>query len=242
MVMNFCTQSKPRPLPVIILIDTSGSMDRVISGEIVKTGRTVIEDGKEWNIVKGGMSAMMSLNKSLSKMLETFKDETIIGAEIQVSIITFGGDNAKIHTSLRAVKDILWEDMTASGLTPMGKAFNVARKLLEDKSKISSRAYTPAIVLISDGEPNDNWKEELKKLLNSERAKKADRMAMFIGDDSGEAMLKEFLADDSKSVFKADDADKIYEFFKFVTMSVTTRAQSRDLNKNKEAEVFFKRS
>jgi len=242
MAMQFFTQSKSRPLPVIVLIDISASMDRVISGDVVETGETVFEDGKTWNIVEGGITAMMTLNESLPKMIESFKDETIIGAEVVLTIITFGGSGAKIHTSLKPVKDITWENMKASGETPMGKAFDIARELIEDENKISSRAYTPAIVLISDGEPDKGWNEALYKLLNSGRAKKADRMAMFIGDDSGKEMLQEFLADDTKRVFMADDANKIHEFFKFVTMSVTTRAQSKDVSVNEEAKQFFSKS
>lgn len=241
MGMEFFTQSKPRVLPVIILADVSASMNRIIAGDTVETGEQVFEDGKMWNIVEGGESAIMSLNKSIAGMLETFKNESLIGAEIQVEIITFGYSNATVHTSLQPVKNIIWSDMLAEGETPMGEAFSIVRQLLEDKNKIDGRAYAPAIILISDGEPDqgDNWQEELNLLLSSERAKKADRMAMFIGGDTGEDVLRKFLDDDNKRVFRAEDADNIHEFFKFVTMSVTTRASSKDMNKNEDAEEFF---
>lgn len=221
MGVEFFTQSKPRSLPVILLADVSSSMG--------------------WNEV-GGVKAIDALNKAIEDMLNSLKQEDVIGAEIQLEIITFGGDGAEIHTPLQSVKNVEWKKMAADGFTPMGGAFALARELIEDTTRIPHRSYTPAIILISDGEPNDNWAEELDKFLNSERAKKADRMAMFIGADSGEDVLRDFLADNNKRVFRAEDAAKIYEFFKFVTMSVTTRAVTKDKQKNEEAEEFFSNS
>ena len=51
------------------------------------------------------------------------------------------------------------------------------------------------IVLVSDGLPNDNWEQEFEAFKQSERAQKATRMAMAIGNDADETMLKEFIND-----------------------------------------------
>ena len=42
----------------------------------------------------------------------------------------------------------------------MGSAFTIAHQLLEDREAIPSRAYRPALVLVSDGLPTDDGEEE----------------------------------------------------------------------------------
>ena len=71
-----------------------------------------------------------------------------------------------------------------------------------------------------------HWENPLSVLLNSERASKAVRFAMGIGtiDD---VVLTRFLDDPENRVFNADEADQIKKFFRFVTMSVTSRVQSK---------------
>ena len=64
------TIATPRPLPVIILADTSGSMS---------------EHGK-----------IEALNNALKEMMSSFSQESRRAAEIQVAIITFGGQ-ANLH-------------------------------------------------------------------------------------------------------------------------------------------------
>ena len=58
------TLSSARPLPVIVLADISGSM---------------LEHGK-----------IQSLNLAVREMLEAFRDEDDLRAEIHVAVITFG--------------------------------------------------------------------------------------------------------------------------------------------------------
>ena len=60
--------------------------------------------------------------------------------------------------------------LLASGRTPMGQAFDLARSLLEDKLLIPSRAYRPVVILVSDGLPTDDWERSFAALRESERA------------------------------------------------------------------------
>ncbi|HCL3660119.1 TPA: tellurite resistance protein TerY, partial [Pseudomonas aeruginosa] len=63
-----------RPLPIIVLADTSGSMS---------------VDGK-----------IEALNKGLKDMISSFAGESRLRAEIQVSVITFGGSLAELNLPL----------------------------------------------------------------------------------------------------------------------------------------------
>lgn len=190
-----------RPLPVIVLADVSGSMS---------------ENGK-----------IDALNVALKEMISSFAKEPRLRAEIQVGLITFGGREAHEHLPLVAANLIGGvEAFEATGATPMGSAFALAHKLLENKEQIPSRAYRPVLVLVSDGAPTDAWEAPLAALKASERGQKATRFAMAIGADADYNMLAQFTNDKEAPVFRADEARDIVRFFRMVTMSVVSRSSS----------------
>ena len=193
-----------RPLPVILLADVSGSM--AANGKID------------------------ALNDAIQSMIESFADEDHSRAEIHVSVIAFGKGGARLHQPLVPAAEIKWNRVTAAGNTPMGAAFDVVVKMLEDHDQIPSRAYRPTVILVSDGQPTDDWQEPLQRMLASDRAAKASRFVLGIGDDADPAMLAEFLADPSARVYSAHEARQIKNFFHWVTMSVTQRTRSVNPN------------
>ena len=193
-----------RPIPVIILADTSGSMS--IDGKID------------------------ALNGALGQMIETFKGESRLNAEIHLSVITFGGMVVE-HLSLTPAHKIeTMVPLNASGGTPMGGALEMAKHLIEDKEQVPSRAYRPVVVLVSDGHPTDNWEEQFSAFCSSERAQKSTRMAMAIGNDADESMLQDFINDLEAPLFKAHNGKDIYKFFQAVSMSVASRSRSTTPN------------
>jgi len=199
--MKEFTVAKPRPLPVIVLADASGSMS---------------ENGK-----------IEALNHALSDMVRAFASETRVRAEIQVGLITFGGRQADFFVPLAPAHQIQnIAAIPAAGATPLGQALALATDLLEDHERIPSRAYRPVLVLVSDGLPTDDWEPALAALEQSARAAKATRMAMAIGDDADEQVLARFANDREAPVFRAHQARDIHRFFQAVTMSVATRTVS----------------
>ena len=211
---NF-TVAKAKPLPVVLLLDVSSSM----GGESIK-----------------------KLNIAVKEMISDFASAEKNEVEILVSIITFGA-KVLLHTPYTSAKDIEWQYLTVSGSTPMGMAFSMAKAMIEDKETTPSRAYRPTIVLVSDGEPTDSWQQPLRALVNDGRSNKCDRMAMAIGGAASNTVLNEFISGTENKVFTAQDASQIQEFFKFVTMSVTTRTNSQNANvvpKPEEIEQLVK--
>ena len=199
------TVSEARPLPVILLLDSSGSME-----------------GDKINI----------LNDAVREMLQSFASEDDISAAIHVGVIQFGR-TVGWHQPLLPVEDVInqWSDLTASGKTPLGQALTLLRDSLEDRNIVSSRAYRPTIVLVSDGKPTDDWGGSMAELLASPRASKAARFVMGIGADADSVILSQFIDTASGSrVFEAHEAGRIQKFFRFITMSVTTRTRSGNPN------------
>ncbi|EGQ7701547.1 vWA domain-containing protein [Vibrio cholerae] len=212
MELNKFIASKARPLPVVIMADTSGSMS---------------VDGK-----------IDSLNQSIKDMILSFASESRLRAEIHLSIITFGGD-AVVHLPLTPAHQIeQTEKFIAQGSTPLGAACTIVKNLIEDKGSIPSRAYRPVIILASDGYPTDDYKNAFDALLNSERAQKATRFALSIGNDADNALLESFGNDVEAPLFFAHNAAEITHFFRAVTMSVANHSKSQKPNEPMKLEFY----
>ncbi len=232
---------KPKPFPVFLLLDVSGSMDMAIDPENTRrTGQTIFEDGQEWEIVEGGTTKTQLLNDAVKKMIDSFKEEEKMETEFLVSVITFG-DEACVHLKATKASNIEWINVNASGETALGAALNLAKKQIEDKEIVPSRAYRPIVVLVSDGVPNDDWEPAMKNFVHEGRSSKCFCVAMGIGDDADQSVLSRFIENTpylaqqgevkiSNKVFYSDDAESLHEFFQKVTMSVTSRSKSNNPN------------
>jgi uncharacterized protein YegL len=196
------TTPTAKPLPVVLLLDVSGSM----SG-----------------------SKIDNLNKAVEDMLDTFAQEEKMETEILVSVITFGSQ-VELQVPYTKASQVQWQGLHADGMTPMGTALKMAKAMVEDKETTPSRAYRPTIVLVSDGQPNDSWEKPLEDFISEGRSSKCDRMAMAIGRDADETVLKRFIEGTPHDLFFAENAGQLHEFFQRVTMSVTMRTQSKNPN------------
>ena len=234
---------KAKPLPVFLLLDVSGSMAEVVDIENAqRTGQTVFSDGQTWELVTGGISKIQIMNEAVTKMIASFAAEERMEVEFLVSIIVFG-DHAVQHIPPTSASSVGWADMTADGETAMGEAFSLVKGLIEDKIVVPSRSYRPTVVLVSDGQPTDDWKRPLESLISEGRSAKCFFMAMGIGENPGTQVLERFIShtptlaevngnEIRNTVFHATDAEKIHEFFHNVTMSVTMRSKSQNPNKH----------
>ena len=235
------TAPKAKPLPVFLLLDVSGSMGEVVDPENVRsTGETYEDDGQTWELVEGGTSKISIMNDAVRRMVDSLTADERLETEFLVSIITYG-DKATLHLAPTAASSVNWKDMEATGLTAMAEAFSMVKRMIEDKEVIPSRAYRPTVVLVSDGQPTDAWETPLESLITEGRSSKCFFMAMGIGDSPGTQVLERFISQTpvlaevngepiQNTVFQATYADKIYEFFRKVTMSVTTRSKTQNPN------------
>ena len=193
------TLREPKTLPVIMCLDCSYSMS-----------------------VMGKIQAM---NQSVSDLLEACSDEDTIKAPVRIAVVTFGG-TAQLHAALQPAGQVQWQDMAPSGNTPMGSALRIAKGIIEDREQVASRSLRPVVLLVSDGLPTDEWQVPLQELANDGRSKKADRIALAIGPDADEQMMRTFASDPAETVYHAEDAAGIRDFFRELTMSITKHGTS----------------
>ena len=87
-------------------------------------------------------------------------------AQVLVRAIRFA-DGAKWHVGTpTSIHDFKWADLTTTGLTDMGKALELAADALDVKN-MPERGLPPVLVLLSDGQPTDDFARGLKALPGS---------------------------------------------------------------------------
>ena len=189
-----------RRLPVILMLDTSGSM----SGSKIDV-----------------------LNTAVREMLNDFASVDSSEVEIYTAIYTFGPDAQEIIPFMAAYEaERQYRELTAGGGTPLGAALNLVKNsVLENKETITTRDFRPIILLASDGEPNDDWESMFADFCETGRSSKCSRMALSIGVGPGTeaySMLERFVSADQK-VFPASDAREIKDFFNMFSQTTIAR-------------------
>lgn len=194
-----------KKLPVILLLDVSSSMQG---------------------------AKIDSLYNATCDMIDTFVGAQLKEQSIDVAIITFGKE-IKLHipyTPVKEIQDKGLEHFVADGKTPMGTAIQMAKDMIDDKSVTPSRIYRPAVVLVSDGEPNDDWRNPIAMFINDGRSSKCQRFAVAVGEKADRTVLETF-TENPDNVFYAANASDLAACFKTVSMSVTTTATKPDIPK-----------
>lgn len=201
-----------RRLPVILMLDTSGSM----SGSKIDV-----------------------LNTAVREMLNDFASVDSSEVEIYTAIYTFGPDAQEIIPFMVAYEaERQYRELTAGGGTPLGAALSLVKNsILENKETITSRDFRPIILLVSDGEPNDDWESRFADFCETGRSSKCSRMALSIGvgpETEAYSMLEQFVSADQK-VFMASDAREIKDFFNM--FSQTTVAKLNTFTAKQKAAI-----
>ena len=127
-----------RPLHFFWIVDCSGSMYGEKIGTVNHAIQSVIPD----------MVDAASNNPNAQLMIRTLQFST--GA-------------SWVTANPVPVEDFAWDDLQAGGVTDLGQAFELLSAQLTIPP-MSDRALPPVLVLLSDGQPTDDYKKSLDKL------------------------------------------------------------------------------
>ncbi len=161
------------------------------------------------------------VNNAIQSVIPDMRDEAADNpnAQLYIRTLKFSTGASWVTENPVKVEDYVWEDLEAAGVTDMGKAFDLlAAQLSVDQ--IGQRALPPVIVLLSDGQPTDDYKKSLDKLQRLPWAKKAVKIAVSIGQDADDDVLLDF-AGNRELVLQANNATMLTKMIKWASTAVS---------------------
>ena len=133
--LTFADNPQPR-CPVALLLDCSSSME----------GAPIIE-----------------LETAVGQFYREMASDPIASMSVEISAISFGHGVGKL-SGFETVADTLRKSLprlVATGMTPMGAAITLGLDEIRQRRDFYKRqglsAYKPWVVLLTDGQPNDDW-------------------------------------------------------------------------------------
>jgi uncharacterized protein YegL len=146
-------------------------------------------------------------------------------AQVFVRALTFA-NGAKWHVGQPTpVQSFQWQDIKAGGVTDMGRALRTMADALSIE-QMPARGLPPVLVLISDGQPTDDFNSGLKALMDQPWGKKAVRIAIAIGDDADHDILQKFIGHAEMTPLSAHNPADLVRFIKWASTVVLKAASS----------------
>ena len=179
-----------RPLNFFWVVDCSGSM----------TGDKIAK-------------VNYAIQSTIPDMQQAAADNT--NAQLLVQAMKFSTGATWMTSQPVKIEDYTWTDLTTNGWTDLGKAFELLIGQLT-MPPMSERALPPVIVLLSDGQPTDSYKESLDKLLKLPWGRKSVRIAIAIGADADRKVLEEFTGN-SELVLDANNPQALIAMIKWAS-------------------------
>ena len=187
-----------RKMILFFLIDTSGSMA-----------------GKKIQSVNDAIENVLPIIGELS-------DENP-DAEINIAAMKFSTGVDWVYNEPKEAKDFIWQPVNPESLTSLGEACReLSRKLSRTNgfmpTSTGSGYYAPAIILLSDGGPTDDFQSGLKVLKENSWFKNAIKVAIAIGDDADEDVLRDFTGS-SEAVIKVHNIDALKTMIRVIAVT-----------------------
>ena len=187
-------------MPIIhlfLLIDTSGSM----SGERIE-----------------------AINMAFSNVLSSFEIMNP-DVEIRIAVLEFSSSVKWMYEIPQPLDSFKWLPLESGGLTQMGEALCELDNKMQRTSFFNSdlcigSIFPSLIILLTDGEPTDNYSMGLEKISGNIYFKKATKFAIAIGDDVSLQSLVDFTGN-NKAVFRINDEDAPIHLHSLLTRLLT---------------------
>ena len=186
-----------RTMVLFFMVDTSGSME----GAKIGTLNSAIED------------VIPEIRQISSENAD---------AQIKIAVLEFSEGAKWLTPAPMDVADYSWNYLNADGITDFGAACKALNEKLSRDAFMSdvTGSFAPAIFLLSDGEPTDDYKKPLADLKENNWFKKAIKAAVAIGDDANRDVLKEFTGN-AESVLTVHSPEALRKMIRFVSVTAS---------------------
>jgi len=176
-------------------------------------------------------------NAALRELVPVLEErEQELYAHFAVRLLRVGGIAAWAGDAATRPSAFRPPELHADGKTPLGAAFDLMAIEMAQLAARQSRArdlLTPAILLVSDGHPTDEYQAPLARLLATDAGRGSVRAAVAIGADCDRTMLVRFTGD-PQLIFEVTDIYAVASAIQAATMHLSKAAvdpaASRPLN------------
>lgn len=163
-----------------------------------------------------------SMNDAIRETVPDLKDLSSENpdAAIKIAALQFNSDISWLYPQPIDSEDFSWNDLRAGGLTSFGSALRELNTRLSKEQFLQEAAgsYAPVIILLSDGEPTDEYKQELENIKKNNWFKHAIKIAIAIGNDADKNMLSEFTGN-SEAVIEVHNKQALKAIIRFVSVT-----------------------
>ncbi|MBD0371117.1 MAG: VWA domain-containing protein [Pyrinomonadaceae bacterium] len=174
--------------------------------------------------VDGKIQSLNTAIKEAIPNMQSVADENP-NAQVLVRAIKFSS-GAQWHVSQPTdIADFRWEDLSADGVTDMGKALMMVAEQLRIPP-MTDRALPPVLVLISDGQPTDDYASGLQALMAEPWGRKAVRISIAIGEDADTEVLQRFIGNPELKPLQANNPEALVKYIKWVSTAVLKSASA----------------
>ncbi len=216
--MNDTQEVARRVLPIIYVIDTSGSM---YGERIAKVNQ-----------------AMLEMPRVLQDVSDSNPD-----AETKIGVLQFSTGSKWITPGLVAMKDYFWNKLDAGGTTMFAEMLGELHSKLSRSEYMESNTgcCVPVLIFMSDGEPTDAdgvWEQKLEWVKqNNKWFKHAIKIAIAIDDESDKEALAK-LVGTRESVIQVNDVNTLKTLIQVIGATASkigsTSRTSQDVNPTQE--------
>jgi uncharacterized protein YegL len=185
-------------------------------------------------------SKIGAVNTAIEEVIPAVKEvsDDNADAQIKVAALEFSSGARWLTPSGPVPADqFRWNHIEAAGTTDLGAAFKALNEKLSSKAFMqeATGSFAPALFLLSDGEPTDDWQRELDELRKNNWFKAAVKVAVAIGHDANKDILKEFTGT-LEAVLEVYNAAALKKMIKFVSVRASQVA-SKSSNTAAGAEM-----
>jgi serine/threonine protein kinase/uncharacterized protein YegL len=181
-----------------------------------------IADCSESMILDGKIDALNeAIRSSIPRMREVAAQNP--HARVLVRCLAF---STGVHWTIQEpvpVDDLSWVDLRASGYTDMGAALRTVAEEMR-VPPMEARALPPVLVLVSDGQPTDDFDAGVSALLSEPWGRKAVRIAIAIGSDADLEVLTRFMDNPELRPLVAANARQLADLARWVSTAATRAA------------------
>lgn len=169
----------------------------------------------------GSMAAqgkMQALNVAMREMIPHLVDVSDQNphANVLVRSIAFS-TGARWHAEEPvAAREVAWADLEPGGYTDLGSALELLATAVTSPP-MEARALPPAVVLISDGMPTDDWRRGLATFLEQPWGQRSVRMAVGIGREADHSVLQDFMGDAAVPSLSAHNPEQLVAMIRWAS-------------------------